>query len=63
MDVIGSGEDLVAIQEYAAKKGLAWNWLGGKDHADASMHGYQVKGLVFFGGGGGGRWGGRGGGG
>jgi hypothetical protein len=44
MDVIGSGEDLVAIQEYAAKKGLAWNWLGGKDHADGSMHGYQVKG-------------------
>lgn len=42
LDVIGSGEDLSAIQEYAASKALTWNWLGGKDHADPSMHDYQV---------------------
>jgi hypothetical protein len=42
LDVIGSGEDLSAIQEYAGSKGLTWNWLGGKDHADPSMHDYQV---------------------
>jgi hypothetical protein len=43
LDVIGSGEDLEAIQEYAAEKKLNWRWLGGKDHADPSMHDYQVN--------------------
>eukprot|EP00775_Hariotina_reticulata_P003919 gene3919-4173_t len=42
LDVIGSGEDLEAIQAYAAEKKLNWRWLGGKDHADPSMHDYQV---------------------
>jgi hypothetical protein len=45
MDVIGAGEDLAAIQGYAASKGLVWNWMGGKDHADPSMHDYQVNGV------------------
>jgi hypothetical protein len=45
IDVIGAGEDLTAIQEYAASKGLVWNWMGGKDHADSSMHDYQVGGV------------------
>jgi hypothetical protein len=48
LDVIGSGEDLSAIQAAAGAKGLVWNWLGGKDHADPSMHDYQV--CVFGGG-------------
>lgn len=43
LDVIGAGEDLGAIQTAAADKGLAWNWLGAKDHGDASMHEYQVR--------------------
>ena len=38
LDVVGAGEDLGAIQEYAAAKGLHWRWLGAKDHADPSMH-------------------------
>lgn len=42
LDVVGAGEDLGAIQEYAAAKGLHWRWLGAKDHADPSMHAYQA---------------------
>lgn len=43
LDVVGAGEDLAAIQEAARSKGLVWNWLGAKDHADVSMHDYQVR--------------------
>eukprot|EP00879_Flechtneria_rotunda_P025238 GHRR01026809.1.p1 GENE.GHRR01026809.1~~GHRR01026809.1.p1 ORF type:complete len:472 (+),score=154.55 GHRR01026809.1:87-1502(+) len=42
LDIIGSGEDLAAIQAAAAAKGLHWNWQGARDHADQSMHDYQV---------------------
>ncbi|WIA36591.1 hypothetical protein OEZ86_007880 [Tetradesmus obliquus] len=42
LDVIGSGEDLAAIQAAAGQKGLDWRWLGAKDHAEPAMHDYQV---------------------
>lgn len=43
LDVIGSGEDLAAIQAAAGQKGLDWRWLGAKDHAEPAMHDYQVR--------------------
>lgn len=42
LDVIGDGEDLQEIQAYAQQKGLNWRWHAGRDHADPSMHDYQV---------------------
>lgn len=42
----GDGEDLKDIQAYARQKGLNWRWFGGKDHADESMHDYQVGTLI-----------------
>jgi len=42
LDVIGSGEDLQAIQSAAAEAGLHWNFLGAKDHAERAMWEYQV---------------------
>jgi hypothetical protein len=42
LDVYGSGEDLEAIKAEAAGKRLDFTFYGGRDHADASMHDYQV---------------------
>ncbi|XP_024380254.1 digalactosyldiacylglycerol synthase 2, chloroplastic [Physcomitrium patens] len=42
LDIFGSGEDSDAVRDEAQQNGLALNFYPGRDHADASLHGYKV---------------------
>ncbi len=42
VDVFGDGEDRQDVEEAASKASLNMRFLGGRDHADPSLHGYKV---------------------
>ena len=42
VDVFGAGEDGEAIAAAASDASLEMRFLGGRDHADSSLHGYKV---------------------